>query len=282
MSNIVFIADFFADQVPGGGELNNEELILFLQQNHHNVKKLNSHKCNITLLQGLPDDTRFVVANFINLSEECKNVLKKDKKYVIYEHDHKYIKTRNPAEYQGFIAPKEHIINYDFYKNAIAIFCQSEFHADIVKSNLKLENIQNLGGNLWSDTILTLIKEISTIEKSPTYAIMNSKNWHKNTTGAIRLCKSKEWDYVLIEPCKYEDFLSCLGQNEKFIFLPQTPETLSRIVVEARMLGMSVITNNLVGATKEPWFNLKGDELIQFMINKKSEICNTVEEALTT
>ena len=282
MSSIVFIADFFADQVAGGGELNNEELILSLQHNQHNVQKLNSHKCSVSLLHDLSGDTSFIIANFINLSEECKQVFKEEKRYVIYEHDHKYIKTRNPAEYDNFIAPRAQIINYDFYKNALAVFCQSEFHANIVKSNLKLENIRNLGGNLWSNKILTLIKEISKIEKSPTYAIMNSNNWHKNTTGAIRLCKSKEWDYVLIEPCKYEDFLSCLGQNEKFIFLPQTPETLSRIVVEARMMGMSVITNNLVGATKEPWFDLKGDELIQFMINKKSEICNTVEEALTT
>ena len=111
---------------------------------------------------------------------------------------------------------------------------------------------------------------------------MESNNWHKNTSGAIKLCKTKQWDYVLIEPCEYEDFLHRLGKNEKFVFLPKTPETLSRIVVEARMMGMSVITNNLVGATKEPWFNMKGQELIQFMADKKEEICNTVKEALAT
>ena len=33
-----------------------------------------------------------------------------------------------------------------------------------------------------------------------------------------------------------------------------TAETLSRIVVEARMMDMKVITNNLPGAVKEPWF----------------------------
>jgi len=39
---IVFIADFFTDQVLGGGELNNEELIGLLVQDGHQVKKVNS------------------------------------------------------------------------------------------------------------------------------------------------------------------------------------------------------------------------------------------------
>jgi len=282
MSDIVFIADFFANQIAGGGELNNHELILMLRNYDCNVTTINSHMCSPDILRSLPDATNFIIANFINLSEECKQLLIKEKKYILYEHDHKYIKTRNPADYNNFIAPKDQIINYDFYQNASAVLCQSDFHLHIVKSNLKLENIKSLGGNLWSDGSLNLIARLSKIKKDPVCAIMDSNNWHKNTSGAIKLCKTKQWDYVLIEPCEYEDFLHRLGKNEKFVFLPKTPETLSRIVVEARMMGMSVITNNLVGATKEPWFNMKGQELIQFMADKKEEICNTVKEALAT
>ena len=40
---IVFVADFFADQVLGGGELNNEELIRLLSSEGHSVEKINSH-----------------------------------------------------------------------------------------------------------------------------------------------------------------------------------------------------------------------------------------------
>ena len=64
------------------------------------------------------------------------------------------------------------------------------------------------------------------------------------------------------------------------IFFPKTPETLSRIVVEARMMGMSVVTNNLVGATKEDWFSLKGAELIEVMKEKRESITSTVLEKL--
>ena len=61
------------------------------------------------------------------------------------------------------------------------------------------------------------------------------------------------------------------------IFFPKTPETLSRICVEARMMGMSVITNKNVGASYEDWFVLKGKDMIDFMKNKKFEISNTIK-----
>ena len=275
-SEFVFVADFFVNQIQGGGELNNEELILSLKEDH-NVTTINSHNCSAALLRSLPENTNFIIANFVHLSEECKQILMQEKRYVIYEHDHKYLKTRNPADYENFIAPKDQIINYDFYKNALAVFCQSKFHLDIIKSNLDLKNLINLGGNLWSMDSLELMRDISKKDKTPTCAIMNSNNWHKNTSGAIRLCKAKKWSYNLINFCEYKDFLQELGKNEKFIFLPKTPETLSRIVVEARMMGMSVITNNMVGATKEEWFKLKGEDLINVMVEKRAEIPDLVD-----
>ena len=45
-----FVADFFAEEVPGGGELNNEELIGLLSKDHQ-VTKIKSQ----TLTPDLPD-----------------------------------------------------------------------------------------------------------------------------------------------------------------------------------------------------------------------------------
>jgi hypothetical protein len=278
MNNIIFIADFFVEEISGGGELNNDELVKLLTQKNHNVIKYKSRAIKPSLLNGWGQDTKFIISNFIQLSEESKRIFEKEKSYIIYEHDHKYVKTRNPAEYKHFIAPKEEIINYRFYQNAAAVLCQSEFHANIVRANLNLDNIKSLGGNLWSLESLNLMQDISTKEKIPKYAIMDSNNWHKNTQGAIMACNGNNWEYDLIPPSQYSDFLTKLGRNEKFVFLPKTPETLSRIIVEARMMGMSVITNKLVGATKEDWFELKGLELIEIIKNKREEIPQIIEE----
>ena len=101
---------------------------------------------------------------------------------------------------------------------------------------------------------------------------MNSNIPHKNTIDAIRYCKIKNLDFELIPNLPYHDFLRTLAKNDTFVFFPKTPETLSRVVVEARMVGMKVITNSQVGATQEEWFQLKGTSLIRLMREKRDHI----------
>ena len=290
MNNIVFIADYFSDEVPGGGELNNDELVKILVQMGHRVYKLKSANTTVSLLKEFfyaDMSTNFIISNFIQLSEEVKRFFymptHKDGqvRYMIYEHDHKYLRNRNPAQYEDYLAPKEQIINYGFYKSAIAVLCQSEFHAGIVRKNLNSNNIVSLGGNLWEDDTLDFMEEMAAVEKLDKYAVMQSNIPHKNTAQAIAYCKVKEVDYELIEPCEFRDFLTKLGRCKSLVFFPETPETLSRIVAEARMMGMSVVTNKNVGATKEPWFELKGTPLIEVMRNKKSEIPKLILEAFS-
>ena len=273
----VFIADFFANQVLGGGEINNEELISILREMAHEVKPINSRFVSLSFLEE-HKDYNFIVANFVQLSSAAKSGLL-EKKYIIYEHDHKYLRDRNPALFENFLAPKESIINYKFYKYAKAIFCQSSFHKSIVKRNLNLENITSLGGNLWSEESLRLMKEISEKDKKKSCSIMRSDIGHKNTAAATRFCQAKKLDYELVEDKNYHNFLRKLGSNEKFVFFPKTPETLSRVVVEARMMGCSTVTNNLIGATKESWFDLKGPALIEIIRKKRKEIPQIVVNA---
>jgi hypothetical protein len=101
---------------------------------------------------------------------------------------------------------------------------------------------------------------------------MRSNIAHKNTYEAVKFCKFKNIPYTLIESTSYEEFLFMLSQNNQFAFFPKTPETLSRVVVEARMLGVKTYTNKLVGASYEGWFPLKGIDLIEIMRDKKQQI----------
>ena len=271
---IVFIADFFTDQVLGGGELNNEELIDLLIQDDHQVKKVNS----AIATRGFIEDNRdnyFIIGNFMNLSKECIASLY-DKQYVIYEHDHKYINNRNPSVFKDFLAPKEALVNVEFYKKANAVLCQTQFHLDIVKKNLNFDNLISLGGNLWSEDSLEYMTKQAAAPKTETYAIMDSPIEHKNTREAIMYCQYKKFPFKLIKSDNYKEFLRLMSEHKTFVFFPKTPETLSRVVVEARMMGMSVIVNKMIGATREPWYNLKGQELIGLMRDKKRNIKDVV------
>jgi hypothetical protein len=178
------------------------------------------------------------------------------------------------------VAPDNMLTNISFYKNAKAVLCQSKFHLDIVYKNTKLDNLINLSGNLWSKKSLDFMASMSDKKKTDSFAILDSKIGHKNTMGCINYCLSKGGNYNLISDNNYFSFLTKLGQNKRFIFIPKTPETLSRVCVEARMMNMSVIVNELVGASKESWFSLKGKELVELMFSKRETIVDTLLDVI--
>lgn len=275
MKDIVFISDFFSHQVLGGGELNDKELIDMLTERGYIVKAVNSSNVSEDFIEN-NKNSFFIISNFVLLNRKCLDSIVNYCRYIIYEHDHKYVRNRNPGVYKDFIAPKDQIVNLQFYKNAVAVMLQSKLHEKIVYKNTNLENLVNLGGNLWSTTHLDIIEDLCDKPKTNTYAILDSSVPHKNTFDAVTFCKVKKYEYNLIKSSKYQDFLSLLGSNKCLVFIPKTPETLSRLVVESRMMNMSVITNNMVGATSEKWYQTKGKELIQVMRLKREEIVNNV------
>ena len=112
MKKVVFIADFFAHQVQGGAEIRDQVLIEELRSRDIKVATFNSSEFtekhfNFYNQHGY----YYIISNFVNLS---LNIMSKFKtlsdRYIIIEHDHKYLSTRNPADFRNFVAPKQFVI----------------------------------------------------------------------------------------------------------------------------------------------------------------------------
>ena len=76
---LVFIADAFVDQILGGGEINNDELIKIFRADDHEVKTINSPLVSKDFID---NNDNFIIANFVGLSPQAKNALQ-TKKYII-------------------------------------------------------------------------------------------------------------------------------------------------------------------------------------------------------
>lgn len=274
----LIISDFFlSDLIFGGGaEYNDEILFNILQKRGLNVTKKRSGEINLNYLKTIKPNTKIIISNFINLQNESKQFILNNFDYVIYEHDHKYLRNRNPALYYNFKAPKSEIVNYEFYRRAKAVIAQTSFHKKIIDCNLNTNNVVNISGNLWSDQDFNQIEKNLKTAKLKTCSILNSNLQNKGTRKSIQYCEQNNIDYELIADKNYHNFLEKISKNEKLIFLPTTPETLSRICVEARMMNCSVMTNGLVGAKHEDWFSLKGQALIQYMKDCRERIIETL------
>ena len=215
---IIYTADYLYPEIIGGGELNDYELCIQLERLLPNstIEKIKCSEINMEFLQK-NKDSKFIISNFTTLSKNMMSEIISNFEYIIYEHDHKYLPHRNPGLYKDFLAPKTDIINFEFYKNAKMIFCQSSFHKDITYKNLGLNNIHNNSGNLWSRSHFLLMEKFGKAKKKDVYSIMGSRTYHKNTMETIRYCEAKKYDYEVIESNQPEYFLQKLAKNKKFI-----------------------------------------------------------------
>ena len=91
-----FISDeFYEDGFSGGGETCNRELINCLLKKGHSVDKVYSFFCSPDFISNSDSDI-FIIGNFGGLPSKSVDILK-NKKYIIYEHDHKFLRDRDPS-----------------------------------------------------------------------------------------------------------------------------------------------------------------------------------------
>jgi len=282
MNKVVFVSDFFSDQVQGGAEIYDALLIQQLESKGVKVCKFNSHEFTDKHFK-LYEKTgfMFLISNFVNLSKSVVKLLQVyPDRYCILEHDHKYLANRNPAEFRNFKATPDMIVNRDFYKSAKQVFCQSIKHAEVLSFNLGIENVTNLGCSLWSKKQLDLIRS-KICEKNNKALIINDQNIIKGTQEAITVCEDKKIDYDLLDKMPYEEYLTELAKYERFVFFPKTLESFCRVLLEARMLGCKLMTNSLNGCTYEPWFReLKGANLIDYVDSQRDVVVDKIYNKL--
>jgi len=272
VKNIVYVSDFFIENNLGGAEICDEVIIRKLGAFNFNIKKILSRNLTINLLNS-NKEAFFIISNFSMIHPSVLQTIIDGKyRYIIYEHDHKYVVDRNPAAYKDYIVPKNKIVNYDFYKNAVNVVAQSNFHKDIIEKNLSLPNIITFSTNFWFDEHYEFMEELSERDKFELISIMDSPIWHKNTIGCVEACKKLNKPFILIKDNHYMSFLEKIGSYSSFIFLPKTPETFSRTCAEARMMNVQVIGNSNIGCIKEEWFKThKGSDLIKYLKNSNNE-----------
>ena len=272
---IQYISD---DVKPGahGGELNDQELLRVLEKELDTEIVFNRSSAsalkNIEYYKDNKND-KFLLNSFFYIHH--RNYLVDNLDYIVYEHSHKYDKySGDPSTYRNNKVPE--IGFKDVYVKAKAVLCQSKMHADTLKKNIPEANVINLSGNVWSEDALECMDTFRKIPKNDKVFVYNHKHNFKNTAYNARFCERHGIDYDLIEAKPYIEFLETMAQYKAFVYFPGWMETLNRMAVECRMMGVGVVTDDLLGAASEEWFNLEGEQLTNLMRRRRHEIANTV------
>ena len=266
MKKIIFLTDFFADTVLGGAELSTEVTIDYLTVRGYAIQKVRCQDFNQNMI-----DEKLVITNFATLSEHNKKLITDNSNYIIIERDQKYVRTRNLTAYENFIAPKSEIINREFYKNALSVLCLTDKHTALTRENLDLENIYNLGSTQFSEEQLKMIESNITEHKNGKYAIVEGKLHEK----AIKFCEKNNLDYELITRRDYPKLITAMSKYTGLVFFSHHFESFCRLLVEARILGLKVLTDNRSGCTYEPWFKISQGKNLSKII--RENVLNSIE-----
>lgn len=272
---LIFVADYYSDEIRRGAELCNAALLNYIKVD----KKLESSH-----ISQVETDSFYIISNFVQLSTGVMGHLISNKNYMIYEHDHKYTPTRNPfknpngTENKDGVVPEQFKINLDFYKNAKIVMCQTEWHANQLRKNGIL-NVDNIHGSFYTMEDLELISKIGqeTTKKEKFAIFSDAETLYltnglaykqgpniKNKIEAVQYCMNNKLPYVFIPRINDKNkFWKALATFKHFVFFPDIPETCSRLLIEAKMLGAEVITNSNSGASNEYWFGLNGEDLVE-------------------
>lgn len=270
MDNVYLIDDF-------PGNIGGSELVNKTVADYFGIKILKS-----STLKVIDPKAFYIVSNISTMSELTTMKLAMEANYIILEHDYKFVSSRHPWRYKDSIVPEAEKVNTLLYKNAKAVFVQSEDHLNVFKANNINGNFINLECSIWSDKELDLLLKYynETPKKNYKACVVNSSNWIKNTQGCKQICNVHKLDYDVIEPSNPEEFLKEIAQYSMLVFFPIARETLCRLLVEARCMGLNTLTSENSGAFMSEWYDKSGPELIEYLRGKSKTNLESIKEFL--
>ncbi len=258
----ILISDFTTKEAPhGGSEWVNQVLI-----DKFNLEFEYSHEVKSF------DPNNFYIISNVSLMNPVLVKQIHTLNYIIIENDYKICSSRHPWRYPNSIIPVNERTNYEMYANAKAVFVQTNDHLSVYKANDVKGNFINLHSSIWAENDLSLLESLlnkNTIKNNKA-AIYDTNNFIKNTEGTVKYCLENKIPYQLIPNMpNREDFLQSMAECSELVFIPIARETFCRLVVEAKCLGLEVITTKNYGASKEGWFDaMSGQDLINFLRNQ--------------
>ena len=274
IKNINYISDYFIENFQGGAEISDNVVINFLISNGFVVNKIQSLNFNPLM----ENKKTYIISNFSQLSEVNKKWFINSKiKYIIIERDQKYVKTRNTAMYENFIAPPEQVINKEFYKKAHKVFCLTGHSANLLKQHINLTNVISLGCTHFSAEHFNILKNNLNNKKNNKFIITTGKR----SDLAIQYCKENNLKFEIINKINYKNFIEQLSCYKGLVFFSHVVESCCRLLIEARILNLTIITDNKNGCTYEDWFKeKKGINLLNFLEKEMPNNLNKIKKEL--
>ena len=243
----------------------------------------------------------WIVGNITNLYRLDPNLIKElfsHNSFVKIEFDYNFCPYRGEIPHQKLAnqsckCPHEVILNpvmsstYDLIiKNAKHCFFMSERQRAIYAIHMPLMRFDKTSvlSSCFTKDSLDLIETHSINHKNDQYAILEGYGgWHsqaKGVTEAKNFCVTNNIQYQILPNQPYEHHIETLSRFKGLVFLPIIDDTCPRCVIEAKLLGLDIITNVNSQHTTEGWWNTTRDDIKEYLEQRPKHFWSVIDGIL--
>jgi glycosyltransferase involved in cell wall biosynthesis len=269
---IIFVADLFAEQYAGGAELTSDALI---EASPTLVKKVHAKNLTVEFLQQNVD-AFWIFGNFSSINWSLIPVIAANLRYAVLEYDYKFCLHRSIEKHkhetgQECDCHKRQLgqMVAGFYQAADAIFWMSEQQRARYTErfpNLLGHRNSHVLSSVFDSRFFEKIEQLK-IESSDRsgWIVLGSQSWIKGYEDAVKWCEDNGKKFQSYWDVPYEELLDVMSRSEGFVYLPRGGDTCPRMVIEAKLLGCEVVTNDNVQHAAEKWWNANPDDVCDYL-----------------
>lgn len=259
---VVFVADFFVEDLIGGAELTTEALI---KASPFKTFKVKSRDITMETLES-GHQKFWVFGNWAGLNRDLIPSIVANLKYSVLEYDYKFCRYRSPEKHETAENKPcdcendlQGKLTSTFYLGAKSLWWMSERQqARYLKRFPFLSGVsQTVLSSVFEEDFWILLRQLRDKNASVTrkgWIVLGSSSWIKGTDDAVDWCTTEGHEYEIISSLSPTDFLEKLSRAEGLVYLPKGGDTCPRMVIEAKLLGCKLHLNDNVEHASEEWF----------------------------
>lgn len=273
---ILFVADKFTKDYLGGAELSTDAL---MRTSKDTVMCVYSNNVTPDLIADHKDDY-WVVTNFADMLDKVKQLLVDNVRYSIVEYDFKICRHRSPCWHAYMTGkPCDCVLNKEFFQYADIVFFMSKKQMDYYQARITGINGVVLSSIFHPETLHNL-KQLKQTEKKDYYIVTYSHSYVKGTRESVKFCIENGLDYRFVCNLSYDEMLKEFARAKGYVYMPAGMDTCPRAVIEAKLLGCNVLTNDNVLHKDEYWFTSSDDIIYQYLETRTDYFWTKIHEQI--
>jgi len=288
MNQIIFVSDFFSEDLVGGAELTTGALI---ESSPFKVSKFRSKDLTVEDLVK-NQSAHWIFGNWTQINFQLIPLIIANLNYSILEYDYKFCNYRSPDKHRVAENTECNCDQTDwgkfvaaFFLGAKTIWWMSEKQQEIYFDrfpDLQKMNRSSVLSSVFSESFWIQVQNLTQNPKERNgWAVLSSSSWIKGTEDALKWCEDNGKKVNLIENLSPEKTLELLSRSEGLVYLPKGGDTCPRIVIEAKLLGCELHLNDNVQHKDEEWFNQNDDFTTQaYLYAAREFFWNGIKEAI--